>query len=104
MAESTSGLDIRWFYGKADISETPIGYKPAAQVKEQIERFNLAQVIAEIQPLGCIMAGDSGPPPWIRRKLELSPKQLRAIEHRADRRKERTRLKHAGDDDESDVE
>ncbi len=104
MAESTSGLDIRWFYGKADISETPIGYKPAAQVKEQIERFKLARVIAEIQPLGCIMAGDSGPPPWMRRKLELTPKQLRAIEHRADRRKERTRLKHAGDDDKGDDE
>ncbi|MDB6140457.1 MAG: hypothetical protein JWO94_3529 [Verrucomicrobiaceae bacterium] len=102
MAESTRGLDIRWYYGKPDISETPIGYKPAAQVKEQLERFNLAKVIAEIQPLGCIMAGDSGPPPWIRRKLELTPKQLRAIEHRAGRRKERTRLKHAGDEDEAD--
>lgn len=99
MAESTQGLDIRWFYGKPDISETPIGYKPPAQVKEQIERFNLANVIAEIQPLGCIMAGDSGPPPWMRRKQELTPKQLRAIEHRADRRKERTRLKHAGDEE-----
>ena len=102
LAESTRGLDIRWFYGKADISESPIGYKSAAQVKEQIQRFNLAEVIAEIEPLGCIMAGDSGPPPWIRRKQELSPKQLRAIEHRADRRKERTRLKHAGDLDEDE--
>ncbi len=99
LAESTRGLDIRWFYGKPDISETPIGYKPAAQVKEQIERFNLADVIAEIEPLGCIMAGDSGPPPWIKRKLELTPKQLRAIEHRADRRKERTRLKHADEEE-----
>ena len=99
LAENTKGLDIRWFYGKADISESPIGYKPAEQVKEQIERFGLAEVIAEIQPLGCIMAGDSGPPPWIKRKFELTPKQLRAIEHRADRRKERTRLKHASDED-----
>jgi tRNA-splicing ligase RtcB len=102
MAESTPGLDIRWFYGKADISETPIGYKPAAPVKAQIEHFNLAEIIAEIEPLGCIMAGDSGPPPWLRRKLELTPKQLRAIEHRADRRKERSRLKHAGEGEEGE--
>ena len=92
IAESTQGLDVRWFYGRPDLSETPIGYKPAAQVKEQIVKFGLADVIAEIEPLGCIMAGDSGPPPWIRRKQELTPKQLRAIEHRADRRKERQRL------------
>ncbi len=103
LAETTAGLDIRWFYGKADISESPIGYKPAAQVKEQIERFGLADVIAEIEPLGCIMAGDSGPPPWIRRKQELTPKQLRAIDHRADRRKERTRLKHAADEEDDEA-
>ena len=44
-------------------------------------------------PLGSIMAGDAGAPPWLRRKEELSPKQIRAIEHRSDRRKERQRLK-----------
>lgn len=100
IAESTQGVDVRWFYGKPDLSETPIGYKPAAQVKDQIVKFGLADVIAEIEPLGCIMAGDSGPPPWIRRKQELTPKQLRAIEHRADRRKERQRLHHPGDETE----
>ncbi len=93
LAHTTAGLDIRWFHGKSDLSESPIGYKPAAQVKAQIAQFGLADVVAEITPLGCIMAGDSGPPPWIKRKLELSPKQLRAIEHRADRRKEHQRLK-----------
>jgi len=97
--EATPGLDVRWYYGKPDVSESPIGYKPAAQVKEQIARFGLADVIAEIEPLGSIMAGDSGPPPWIKRKMELSPKQLRAIEHRADRRKERRRLHEAGTDE-----
>ena len=104
LEETTAGLDVRWFYGTPDISESPIGYKPAAQVKAQIAKFGLADVIAEIQPLGCIMAGDSGPPPWIRRKQELTPKQLRAIEHRSDRRKERTRLLHAGDADEPEDE
>ena len=102
IATTTKGLDIRWYYGKPDISESPIGYKPAEQVKAQIHHFGLADVIAEITPLGCIMAGDSGPPPWIKRKQELTPKQIRAIEHRADRRKERTRLKHANDSDKDD--
>lgn len=93
LAESTRGVDVRWFHGKADLSESPLGYKPAAQIKAQIERFGLAHVLTEIQPLGSLMAGDGGPPPWIRRKLELTPKQLRAIEHRADRRKTRQSIK-----------
>ena len=60
IARSTAGLDIRWYCGKPDLSETPVAYKNAAAVKSQIDTFNLAQVIGEIQPLGCIMAGDSG--------------------------------------------
>ena len=103
LKESTAGIEVRWFTGKPDLSETPLGYKPAAQIKEQIEKFGLADVIAEIQPLGSIMAGDSGPPPWMRRKEELSPKQLRAIEHRADRRKTRQAMRgHHVDSDEDD--
>jgi RNA-splicing ligase RtcB len=102
LAESTKGVDVRWYYGKADLSESPVGYKPADQIKAQIEKFGLADVIAQIEPLGSIMAGDSGPPPWIRRKLELSPKQLRAIEHRADRRKTRQAIKHPGDADDDE--
>jgi tRNA-splicing ligase RtcB len=91
---ATSGLDIRWFCGQPDLSESPIGYKPAAQVRAQIEKFGLADVVAEIEPLGCIMAGDAGPRPWQRLKEELTPKQKRQIEHRADRRKERQHLRH----------
>ncbi len=102
LAESTQGVEVRWFYGKADITESPIGYKPPEQIKAQIEQFGLAHVIGEIMPLGSIMAGDSGPPPWIRRKQELSPKQLRAIEHRADRRKTRQAMKHTADEDEDE--
>jgi RNA-splicing ligase RtcB len=103
LAESTEGIEVRWYTGKADLSETPIGYKPAEQIKAQIEQFGLARVIAEIQPLGSIMAGDAGPPPWMRRKEELSPKQLRAIEHRADRRKTRQSIRgKAGDRDDDD--
>lgn len=93
VAGQTPGVSIRWYHGKADLSETPMAYKPAAQVKAQIERFELAEIIAEIQPLGCIMAGDAGPRPWAR-ELELTPKQKRQIEHRADRRKQRQGMHH----------
>ncbi|HEX2750870.1 MAG TPA: RtcB family protein [Verrucomicrobiales bacterium] len=91
---ATTGLDIRWFCGKPDLSESPMGYKPAAQVKAQIQQFGLADVVAEIQPLGCIMAGDAGPRPWQRLKEELTPKQKRQIEHRADRRTLKQHLRH----------
>lgn len=91
IARSTTGLDIRWFAGKPDLSETPVAYKNAAQVKAQIATFGLAEVIGEIRPLGCIMAGDSGKS-WRDKEEELTPKQLRQIEHRADRRKIRNEL------------
>ena len=97
VSEQTPGISVRWFHGKADLSETPMAYKPAAQVKAQIEKFDLAQIIAEIRPLGCIMAGDAGPRPWEREK-DLTPKQKRQIEHRADRRKLRQGLLHWDDD------
>jgi hypothetical protein len=91
--EATQGLDIRWYYGKGDLSESPVGYKPAAQVRSQIEHFELADVVAEVTQLGCIMAGDSGPRPW-ERKDHLSPKQKRQIEHRAERRKTRQSVRN----------
>jgi tRNA-splicing ligase RtcB (3'-phosphate/5'-hydroxy nucleic acid ligase) len=90
---ATRGLDIRWFYGKPDLTESPLGYKSAAQVRSQIEHFGLADIVGEVTPLGCIMAGDAGPAPWMRRKEELTPKQKRQIEHRADRRKLRQKMR-----------
>ena len=39
-------------------------------MKAQIERFRLASVVGEIQPLGCIMAGDAPEPPWARKRRE----------------------------------
>lgn len=57
VAKQTKGIDVRWYTGRMDLSETPLGYKSAAQIKEQIVEFGLAKIIAEIQPLGCIMAG-----------------------------------------------
>jgi RNA-splicing ligase RtcB len=89
---STAGIEVRWYCGSPDLSETPLAYKNAAQVKEQIREFGLAEVIAEIRPLGCIMAGDSGRS-WRNREEELTPKQKRQIEHRAERRRIRQDLR-----------
>lgn len=90
---STEGLDVRWFCGGPDLSETPVAYKNAEQVKAQIEQFGLAEVVAEIEPRGCIMAGDSGVS-WRRLKEEeLTPKQKRQMKHRAERRRTRQDLR-----------
>ncbi len=100
--QHTVGLDIRWYGGSADLSESPVAYKSATQVKAQIEAFGLADVVGEITPLGCIMAGDSGPQPWQREK-ELTPKQKRQIEHRAERRKTRQKTKSWENEDDLDL-
>ena len=70
LAETTAGLDIRWYNGAPDLSESPLGYKDATKVKAQIERFGLAIVVGEIQPRGCIMAGEAPEPPWARARRE----------------------------------
>ncbi|MFN0126687.1 MAG: RtcB family protein [Verrucomicrobiales bacterium] len=101
VAEQTPGLDIRWWHGKPDLSETPLAYKSAAQVQAQIQQFDLAEIVAEIQPLGCLMAGDAGPRPWDR-EIELTPKQRRQIEHRADRRKHHRSLMNWKTEDDTD--
>jgi RNA-splicing ligase RtcB len=62
--DQTKGLDVRWFSGKPDLSETPMAYKNAAAVKRQIKEFALATVWGEIEPLGCVMAGEQLPKPW----------------------------------------
>ncbi len=94
IAEGTEGIDVRWFCGQPDLSETPVAYKDAEDVRAQIEQFGLAEVVAEIRPLGCIMAGEyDGPPPWMRREEELTPKQKRQMEHRAGRRRNRRELR-----------
>lgn len=56
--EETEGLDIRFFSNEIDISELPSAYKNAEMVKKQMEEFGLGQIIDEIIPYGCIMAGD----------------------------------------------
>ncbi|WP_313215203.1 RtcB family protein [Soonwooa sp.] len=57
-AEETKDLDIRFFTNDVDISELPSAYKSAKNVRAQIEEFGLCEVIDEVLPFGCIMAGD----------------------------------------------
>lgn len=56
--EQTDGLDVRFYCGLPDLSETPMAYKNADAVRQQIEQFQLADVFGLIEPIGCIMAGD----------------------------------------------
>jgi len=57
-AEETAGLDVRFFSNHIDISELPSAYKDAALVQRQMQEFGLGEVLDEIMPYGCIMAGD----------------------------------------------
>jgi RNA-splicing ligase RtcB len=69
VAEQTVGIDARFFCGVADLSELPGAYKSAAAVKSQIAEFALAEVVEEIAPIGCIMAGDwQRDAPWRRNR------------------------------------
>lgn len=56
--EETAGLDVRFFSGEIDITELPSAYKNAATVRRQMEEYGLGEVIDEVMPYGCIMAGD----------------------------------------------
>ena len=63
----TEGLDIRFYFDQPDVSESPIAYKSAPQVRSQIEKFGLADVVGLIEPKGSIMAGDYEKP-WMAKK------------------------------------
>lgn len=78
----TRGLDVRWYCGSPDLTESPLGYKDATKVKAQIARFALASVIGEIRPRGCIMAGEQAEPHWARARRE------KRAAHKAARRSE----------------
>lgn len=68
-AEETKGIDARFYSGHVDISELPSAYKNAKQVKDQMKEFSLGNVVDEILPYGCIMAGDwQIDAPWRKRK------------------------------------
>jgi tRNA-splicing ligase RtcB (3'-phosphate/5'-hydroxy nucleic acid ligase) len=82
LGAATEGLDIRWYNGAPDLSESPLGYKDASRVKAQIAQFGLAQVVGEIQPRGCIMAGEAPEPAWARVRRE------KRARHKASRREQ----------------
>ena len=56
--EETKGLDVRFYFNEIDITELPSAYKSAATVRNQMEEFGLGEVIDEVLPYGCIMAGN----------------------------------------------
>lgn len=92
IAQSTKDIEVAWWHGKPDLTETPLGYKSPTSIIDQIERFKLGKICGQIEPLGCLMAGDPGPAPWRKRKQELTPKQLRQQSHRSNRRRQRQQL------------
>ncbi|CAM1339981.1 RtcB family protein [Tenacibaculum amylolyticum] len=67
----TKGLDVRFFSNEIDITELPSAYKNAETVRNQMEEFGLGEVIDEVLPYGCIMAGDwQKNAPWRIRKRQ----------------------------------
>jgi len=84
-AEETQGIDARFFFNRIDISELPSAYKDANEVKRQITEFDLAITIDEIQPYGCIMAGDwEQDAPWRKKKLAREAAKLVVEDTQAD--------------------
>ena len=76
-AEETQGIDARFYFNEIDISELPSAYKDAEAVKQQIVEFDLATIVDEVQPYGCLMAGDwEKEAPW--RKAKLAKKAVAA--------------------------
>lgn len=74
----TAGLDARFYSGHIDVSELPSAYKPAATVRAQMAGFGLAEVVDEISPYGCVMAGDwERDAPW-RKRVDARTVQDRA--------------------------
>lgn len=67
--EETNGLDVRFFSNEIDITELPSAYKNAETVRNQMKEFGLGTVTDEVDPFGCIMAGDFRKnAPWMKRK------------------------------------
>jgi tRNA-splicing ligase RtcB len=84
-AEETQGIDARFFFNRIDISELPSAYKDAEEVKQQITEFNLATIIDEIRPYGCLMAGDwEQDAPWRKKKQAKEAARLPAQDEQAD--------------------
>ncbi|MFD2786608.1 RtcB family protein [Hymenobacter rubripertinctus] len=84
-AEETQGIDARFFFNLIDVSELPSAYKNAEQLQQQIVDFDLATIIDEIRPYGCIMAGDwEQDAPWRKKKRAKDAARLAAANGQAD--------------------
>ncbi|CAL2089803.1 Protein RtcB [Tenacibaculum sp. 190524A02b] len=70
-AAETEGLDVRFFSNEIDITELPSAYKNAETVRSQMSEYGLGEVIDEVMPYGCIMAGDwQKNAPWRRKRRQ----------------------------------
>ena len=67
MEEQVGDIDARLYSGKPDSSELPNAYKNADEITAEINRYQLANIVDKIQPLGSMMAGEF-PKPWLNRK------------------------------------
>jgi len=75
--EETKGLDVRFFSNHIDISELPSAYKNVEHIKNQMQEFGLGEIMDEIIPYGCIMAGDwEIDAPWKIKAREKYQKRL----------------------------
>ena len=73
------GIDVRSFSGKVDTTELPQAYKNADEVKSQIQKYGLADVLDEILPYGSIMAGESlYKPKWLLEKEKKDKAKAKA--------------------------
>lgn len=67
MKEQTGHVDARFYSGKPDMSELPGAYKNAKSVEAQIVKYNLANIVDRVLPLGSMMAGEQEKP-WLKKK------------------------------------
>ncbi|CAL2082550.1 RtcB family protein [Tenacibaculum sp. 190524A02b] len=75
-AVETEGLDVRFFSNEIDITELPSAYKNAETVRSQMSEYGLGEVIDEVMPYGCIMAGDwQKNAPWRRKRRQKRQKK-----------------------------
>ena len=69
VAAETTGLDVRFWCGKPDVSELPSAYKDADSVRSDMRAFGLADVVDRVLPHGSIMAGDwERDAPWRKKR------------------------------------
>ena len=91
--EFAPGIDVRFHFNKPDLSELPNAYKNAAQVREAITSFGLADIVDEIEPYGSIMAGEQDLP-WKNKNLaRRDARRERKEETRSSHRVSKARLK-----------